>query len=215
MTAERKCAVVAMPEGGVYVMRIDAPESPEDLLGRRVATLLEYGIDEGRVTDIVPQRDGLPPGFAVLRIFSQADAEACAANAIAAKALGEELSAGAEGRIPGFRLYSARLSLGKRRLFVRFSASPAHVPPERLARAFKKRPEFSIDARQLGPRDIAAETGCAGECGRICCRAKLKNLCRKCRTAPPPKPSPRDFGTCGCLKCCLGWEDGQAGGPGK
>ncbi len=205
MNAERKCAVVAMPEGGVYVMRIDAPESPEDLAGRRVVTLLEYGVDEGRVTEIVPQRDGLPPGFAVLRLFTQADADTRAANERAAKALGEELSAGAAGRIPGFRLHYARLSLGKRRLFVRFSASPARVPPDRLARAFKRRPDFSIDARQLGPRDIAAETRCAGECGRTCCRACMKNLCRKSRAAPPPKPATRDFGTCGCLKCCLGW----------
>lgn len=207
-----RCAKVLMPEGGVYTMRIDAPESAEELAGHTAVVLLDYGVDAGLVLEPAAPPSGTPPGFAVLRLPTAKDAEALRENEAEAEAFAADLVKGAASSIPGFKLFSARLSLAKRKIFVRFAASPQRVGPERLARALGRRCPYCIDARQLGARDQAAESRAMGECGRVCCRALLGKSRRGPQRAPGcgpliAKSSPRAFGTCGCVKCCLEFEN--------
>lgn len=210
---EARCAIVDMPEGGRYTMRLETPEDAEELAGREVVTLLDYGIDTGRVVSPAPPQ-AVPPGFAVLRIPSAADLRTRAANETEAAAAAAFMEKNAAGKIAGFRIFSIRLALGRRRFFVRFAAAPARVNRERVAALLRPRWEASVDARQIGPREQAEICGCIGDCGRVCCRASWMKKIRVPGTGHSAKTAAAaSFGVCGGRKCCMDFEVLRQKGP--
>ena len=109
--------------------------------------------------------------------------------------------------IPDLRLPSARLSFGRRRLFLRYVSEQQHPDFSSAQEALRRRFGVDVSLWAMGPRDEVAEIGGLGPCGRVCCccswqRRYPSHLAPDRRNAMPALMN----GTCGRFKCCLAFE---------
>jgi len=204
---EIQVAQVVMPEKGLFMVRVMG-ERP--VYGTQVLVALDYGNDLGMVTATAvydPERHGpRPPGFQLVRAKTAADDEQIAANEKLAQAMCTTFIKTAG--LSDLRIPYARLSFGRTRLFVRFTASQVKPDLSRPIAELRRLFGVSVNAWQMGPRDEVSVMGGLGPCGRACC----------CCTWQPRYPShlavergrgenPAALnGTCGRFKCCLAFE---------
>lgn len=207
-------ANIVTPENGVYACR--RPDGLRLRPGDRCLATLDYGVDcvTFRSEETV---EGRPPAFVLLRGLRDDDGATLAQNeeiAARAKEAFERATAGERVRVRALR---ARLSFGRERLFIRYTAqTPVDLRryAGELGRAFRTQFRFW----QVSAREAASLLGCVGVCGRKAC-------CCSWQKIPPPvtikmakeqaiplQPAAIN-GICGKLKCCLAFE--SAAGPEK
>ena len=215
MSQEFLISKVLMPERGVFTVRVadDLVASgtvSEGMTGRFIVSL-DYGEDVGTVIETAsfdPSVHGARiPGFRLVRPFAAADGKTLTENEALAATMRNAFLEESRKSIPDLRLPSARLSFGRRRLFLRYVSERQH--PDFSAAQEMLRCRFGVDVSlwAMGPRDEVAEVGGLGPCGRVCCccswqRRYPSHLAPDRRNAMPALMN----GTCGRFKCCLAFE---------
>ena len=206
---------VLMPERGLFTVRVDeglilSGAVSAGTKGRFVVSL-DYGEDVGTVIETAsfdpPVHGARIPGFRLVRPLVEADGKTLTENETLAATMRSAFLEESRKSIPDLRLPSARLSFGRRRLFLRYVSEQQH--PDFSAAQESLRRRFGVDASlwAMGPRDEVAECGGLGPCGRVCCccswqRRYPSHLAPDRRNAMPALMN----GTCGRFKCCLAFE---------
>lgn len=215
MSAPLLVSKVLMPERGLFTVRVDealirAGDVKAGAKGRFIVSL-DYGEDVGNVVETAPYDPAVHgermPGFRLVRPFAPQDEGTLLANATRAEEMRTAFLAEARKTLPGLRIPCARLSFGRRRLFLRYVCEQPHPNFSAAQEALEQR--FGVEASlwAMGPRDEVAEIGALGPCGRVCCccswqRRYPSHLAPDRRTAQPALMN----GTCGRFKCCLAFE---------
>ena len=206
---------VLMPERGVFTVRVadDLVASntvSEGMTGRFVVSL-DYGEDVGTVIETAPYDPAVHgdriPGFRLLRPLMPKDEAMMAENAGRADEMLAVFLEEARMTLPDLRIPAVRLSLGRRKLFLRYVYE--HQRPDLSAAQEAVKRQFGVEVGlwAMGPRDEVAERGGLGPCGRVCCccswqRHYPSHLAPDRRNALPSLVN----GTCGRFKCCLAFE---------
>ncbi|MBP5511196.1 MAG: hypothetical protein J6Z49_09790 [Kiritimatiellae bacterium] len=206
-------ANIVTPENGVYTCR--KPDGVRLRPGSRCLATLDYGVD--CVTFRSEETADSPlPTFLLLRELREADGAILAQNEEIASRAREAFDRVTAGERGGVRALRSRLSFGRERLFIRYTAQ---MPLDlrryagELGRAFHTQFHFW----QVSAREEAALLGCVGVCGRKAC-------CCSWQQTPPPvtikmakeqavslQPAAIN-GICGKLKCCLAFENEAGAG---
>jgi hypothetical protein len=206
-----------MPERGVFVVRIDDSLSASGAVAKgssgRFIVSLDYGEDEGYVFDVRPYDPAVHgeriPGFRVLRPFEGRDAKIVEENETLAAAMCSAFASFAKDVLPDIRVPVARLSFGRKKLFLRYVTAQTKVDLSGAQEALQRQFGVEVNLWAMGPRDEVSEIGGLGPCGRVCC------CCSWQRRYPvklaPDKRYSGSFpslmnGSCGRFKCCLAFE---------
>ena len=207
-------ATVQMPERGVFTVRVDDALAvagvPSDAKGRFIVAL-DYGEDVGDVVGVETYDPSVHgpriPGFRLVRPFEAADERTLAENSRRAEEMRKAFLEVARETLPDLRVPCARLSFGRRRLFLRYVCDRPH--PNFSAAQEALRIQFKVDANlwAMGPRDEVAELGGIGPCGRVCCCCSWQHRYPS-HLSPDRRSSQPSLmnGTCGRFKCCLAFE---------
>lgn len=211
---------VLMPERGVFAVRVDEALVSSGVVSEgttgRFIVALDYGEDVGTVIETASYDPAVHgeriPGFRMVRPFEQADENTIAENATLANDMRAFFLATARETVPDIRIPSARLSFGRKKLFVRYASEQAHPNFTAVHHAIKRRFGVDVNIWMIGPRDEIAENGGLGPCGRVCCCCSWQkrypsHLAPDRRNALPSLMN----GTCGRFKCCLAFERDDAG----
>lgn len=210
-------AKVLMPERGVFTVRVE-----DQLLsssGRgcewsgRFIVALDYGEDVGRLFAVQPYDPAVHgdriPGFRAVRPLEPQDEKTIAENETLSTAMRNAFVSFAKDSVPDIRVPIARLSFGRKKLFLRYSTEQAKVNLFTAQESLKRQFGVEVSLWALGPRDEVSEIGGLGPCGRVCC------CCSWQRRYPSKLAPERRFGTslpslmngtCGRFKCCLAFE---------
>ena len=208
-------AKVQMPERGLFAVRVDEAlvQSGSVKAGAkgRFIVSLDYGEDVGSVIETAPYDPAVHgervPGFRLVRPFLPQDEKTLAENMARAEEMRAAFLAAIRRTLPGLRLPCARLSFGRRRLFLRYVCEQPHPDFSAALETLKQKFGVEVSLWAMGPRDEVAELGALGPCGRVCCccswqRRYPSHLAPDRRNALPALMN----GTCGRFKCCLAFE---------
>lgn len=217
MSGEILVAKVLMPERGVFAVRVDgsfvvAGAANAVCKGRCVVSL-DYGEDVGRVFCVQPYDPAVHgdrvPGFRIVRPLEDQDRKTLAENENLASAMRNAFLSFAKDAVQDIRVLVARLSLGRKKLFLRYVTEEPKVDLSYAQEALKRQFGVDVSLWAMGPRDEVSEVGGLGPCGRVCC-------CSSWQRRYPSKLSPGKRsgsslpslmnGTCGRFKCCLAFE---------
>ena len=210
MTAPMVASVV-MPERGVFLVRC-----PEDIplddcrKGRMAIVSLDYGLDAGELVSAAPYDPSVHgarmPGYRLERFVAETDRARIAENAELAASMNIAFEKTVSADVPDLRVFAARLSFGRGRLFLRFVSERRRPDLSRAVAEMKRLFGVSVNAWQMGPRDEVACMGALGPCGRVCCCASWQKRFPS-RIAAPAGANPACVnGVCGRFKCCWSFE---------
>lgn len=211
MEAVPVVAQVLMPEKGVFLVR--CAEGVRPLVGSSVIVALDYGEDLGRIqslADYNPEQHGPRlPGFQLLREKTAGDDIRLAENETRAETMRKDFVERAQTRIQDLRVPYARLSFGRARLFFRFTSQVNRPDLSASIAEIKRKYCLSVQAWQMGPRDVVGAVGALGPCGRPCCCCSWQMhyptglTADRCKGCNPGAQN----GICGRFKCCLAFEE--------
>lgn len=210
-------AKVLMPERGVFTVRVDGrflslQKAGEGMSGRFVVAL-DYGEDVGRVFAVQPYDSAVHgdrvPGFRVVRPLGPQDEKTIAENETLATAMRNAFISFAKDSVRDIRVPIARLSFGRKKLFLRYSTEQAKVSLSDAQESLKRQFGVEVNLWSMGPRDEVSEIGGLGPCGRVCCccswQRRYPSKLAPDRRSGGSLPSLMN-GTCGRFKCCLAFE---------
>ena len=208
-------STVVMPERGVFTVRVD------DALARsgavhpgsrgRFIVALDYGEDAGEAvaTDLYdPAVHGSRiPGFRLLRALTEEDGRVIEENGRLAATLCNTFLSVAKEAAPDLRISGSRLSFGRTRLFIRYVSERGRPDFSEAQNRIRRQFGVEVNLRAMGPRDLVAENGGIGVCGRVCCCNSWQRR-YPANIAPPHRDSLPTLvnGMCGRFKCCLAFE---------
>lgn len=209
-------ARVLMPERGVFTVRVDdgllsSGVVKEGCAGKFVVSL-DYGEDVGTLFAVQPYDPSIHgervPGFKAVRKFSEQDQATVAENETLATAMRNAFVLFAKDSAGDIRVPVARLSFGRKKLFLRYVAEQVKIDLSAAQEALKKQFGVEVSLWAMGPRDEVSEIGGLGPCGRVCCCCSWQ---RRYPTKLAPEKRSGSFpslmnGTCGRFKCCLAFE---------
>lgn len=202
---------VTMPERGTFLVRAathfaDVPYPA----GTRGVVKFDYGTDVGVLSPVVRYDSALHgarlPGFRLERLVTADDEAHIAENDRRAEEMKRVFVEALREVAEDVRIAAVRLSFGRDRFFVRYTAPRPRLDLSRAAEALKQRWGVSVHMWQLGLRDEVACVGALGPCGRVCCCASWQ------RRPPSPIVAPAGLnpvlanGACGRYKCCWAFE---------
>ena len=211
---------VLMPERGVFAVRVDESLASSGVISEgttgRFIVVLDYGEDVGTAIETAlydPAVHGERiPGFRMVRPLVPADENTIAENETLANDMRDFFLATARTAVPDIRISSARLSFGRKKLFIRYASEQSRPNLSAVHDAMRRRFGVDVSIWMIGPRDEIAENGGLGPCGRVCCCCSWQkrypsHLAPDRRNALPSLMN----GTCGRFKCCLAFERDDAG----
>ena len=210
-------AKALMPERGVFAVRVEeslvvSGAVTADTSGRFVVAL-DYGEDVGRIFGVqlyVPSVHGdRVPGFRVVRELEAQDEKTLSENETLSSAMRNAFLSFAKDAVGDIRVPVARLSLGRKKLFLRYVTELPKVDLSSAQEALKRQFGVDVSLWAMGPRDEVSEIGGLGPCGRVCCCCSWQR--RYPSKLAPDKRSGTSLpslvnGTCGRFKCCLAFE---------
>ena len=206
-------ANIVTPENGVYTCR--RPDGLRLRPGCRCLATLDYGVDcvtfRSEETVQAP-----PPAVLLLRELRKEDGAILDQNEEIAGRAKEAFDRATSGERARVRALRSRLSFGRERLFIRYTAQMP-IDLRRYAGELGRTFHTQFHFWQVSAREEAALLGCVGVCGRKAC-------CCSWQQVPPPvtikmakeqavplQPAAIN-GICGKLKCCLAFESETGGG---
>lgn len=220
MESEIFIAKVLMPERGVFVVRVDGQlvgsgAVKEGSVGRFIVAL-DYGEDVGTVFDVQPYDPVVHgdriPGFRIVRPFGEHDEKTLVENDTLAAAMRNAFVSFAKDVAPDIRIPVARLSFGRKKLFLRYVTERTKVDLSTAQESLKRQFVVDVNLWAMGPRDEVSEIGGLGPCGRVCCccswQRRYPSKLAPDRRTSNSLPSLMN-GTCGRFKCCLAFERNQ------
>ena len=218
MPQELLISKVQMPEHGVFAVRVDETLLSSGAVSAgttgRFIVSLDYGEDAGTVIETAPYASMVHgdriPGFRLLRPFAPQDEKTVAENEARAEKMRTAFLAEVQTAFPELRVPCARLSFGRRKLFLRYICEQQRPNLSAAQEALRRQFGVEVSRWAMGPRDEVAEKGGLGPCGRVCCccswqRRYPSHLAPDRRNALPALVN----GTCGRFKCCLAFERGN------
>ena len=210
-------AKALMPERGVFAVRVEeslvvSGAVTADTSGRFVVAL-DYGEDVGRIFGVQPYDPSVHgdrvPGFRVVRELEAQDEKTLSENETLSSAMRNAFLSFAKDAVGDIRVPVARLSLGRKKLFLRYVTEQPKVDLSSAQEALKRQFGVDVSLWAMGPRDEVSEIGGLGPCGRVCCCCSWQR--RYPSKLAPDKRSGTSLpslvnGTCGRFKCCLAFE---------
>ena len=210
-------AKALMPERGVFAVRVDEPLAVSgtvnaDTNGRFVVAL-DYGEDVGRIFGVRRYDPAVHgdrvPGFRIVRELEAQDEKTLSENETLSSAMRNAFLSFAKDSVHDIRIPVARLSLGRKKLFLRYVTEQPKVDLSSAQEALKRQFGVDVSLWAMGPRDEVSEIGGLGSCGRVCCCSSWQR--RYPSKLAPDKRFASSFpslmnGTCGRFKCCLAFE---------
>ena len=210
-------AKALMPERGVFAVRVEeslvvSGAVTADTSGRFVVAL-DYGEDVGRIFGVQPYVPSVHgdrvPGFRVVRELEAQDEKTLSENETLSSAMRNAFLSFAKDAVGDIRVPVARLSLGRKKLFLRYVTELPKVDLSSAQEALKRQFGVDVSLWAMGPRDEVSEIGGLGPCGRVCCCCSWQR--RYPSKLAPDKRSGASLpslvnGTCGRFKCCLAFE---------
>ena len=210
-------AKALMPERGVFAVRVEeslvvSGAVTADTSGRFVVAL-DYGEDVGRIFGVQPYDPSVHgdrvPGFRVVRELEAQDEKTLSENETLSSAMRNAFLSFAKDAVGDIRVPVARLSLGRKKLFLRYVTELPKVDLSSAQEALKRQFGVDVSLWAMGPRDEVSEIGGLGPCGRVCCCCSWQR--RYPSKLAPDKRSGISLpslvnGTCGRFKCCLAFE---------
>ena len=208
---ELRIAKVAMPENGVYLVKVVDPSACMLRPGDKAIVSLDYGEDECKVLEVRGYDSGTdgarPPSYRLVRPFGAEDAAAAAAFVGEAARLAERFAGLARREAPDFHVVYSRLAIGRGKLFLRYvSSRPRAAVPRAIAEAASA-VGVPVNAWQMGIRDAMAALGGVGPCGRVCCCA---GWMRHSSGPRADSGAHAPAGACGRTRCCAAFEAKEA-----
>ena len=210
-------AKALMPERGVFAVRVDeslvASGVVTEKTSGRFVVALDYGEDVGRifcVQQYSPEVHGdRLPGFRVVRELEEQDEKTLSENVTLSSAMRNAFLSFAKDAVHDIRIPVARLSLGRKKLFLRYITEQTKANLSSAQEALKRQFGVEVSLWAMGPRDEVSEIGGLGPCGRVCCCCSWQR--RYPSKLAPDKRSGTSLpslvnGTCGRFKCCLAFE---------
>ena len=210
-------AKVLMPERGVFAVRVDEPLAisgkVKSGMTEQFVVALDYGEDVGRAFCIQQYDPAVHgeriPGFRLLRALDDRDEKTLSENETLAAAMRNAFLSFVKDTVQDIRIPVARLSLGRKKLVLRYVTEQGRVDLSAAQEALKRQFGVDVSLWAMGPRDEVSELGGLGPCGRVCCcnswqrryPSKLAPDRRSCNSLPSLMN-----GTCGRFKCCLAFE---------
>lgn len=222
MESEILVAQVLMPERGVFTVRVDDRLVSSGVVGEgvggRFIVALDYGEDVGRVFGVRPYVPSVHgdriPGFRIVRPLDEQDEKTLAENDTLAAAMRNAFLSFAKDAAPDIRVPVARLSFGRKKLFLRYAADQLKIDLSAAQEALRRQFAVEVSLWAMGPRDEVSEMGGLGPCGRVCCccswQRRYPSKLAPDRRTSNSLPSLMN-GTCGRFKCCLAFERNQGG----
>ena len=217
MEGEILVAKVVMPEKGVFAVRVDGrlacSGAVEEGASGRFVVALDYGEDVGNVFGVRKYDPAIHgervPGFRLVRPLEEKDEKTLAENDALAAAMRNAFLSFAKDVAPDIRIPVARLSFGRKKLFLRYATDRQKVDLSAVQEALKRQFAVDVSLWAMGPRDEVAEIGGLGPCGRVCCccswQRRYPSKLTPDRRSSGTLPSLMN-GTCGRFKCCLAFE---------
>lgn len=210
-------AKVLMPERGVFAVRVDESLVSSGVVATgtngHFVVVLDYGEDVGRIFcveqyDPVVHGDRIP-GFRIVRKLEKHDEKTLGENETLSSAMRNAFISFAKDAIKDIRVPVARLSLGRKKLFLRYITEQPKADLSSAQEALKRQFGVDVSLWAMGPRDEVSEIGGLGSCGRVCCCSSWQR--RYPSKLAPDKRFASSFpslmnGTCGRFKCCLAFE---------
>ena len=205
-------AHIETPERSIVQCLLD--ETLQLQLGERCLCELDYGLDTGLLLKTTPLSqmgaEARAPGFRVKRRLTREDDLLLgkrAKTAARAKSYFKRSTDRERGQV---QILHVRLSYGAERLFIRYSAQ-IPVDLRRFINQLQRDFRTQVDIWQLNLREQAATIGCLGQCGRSTCCCSWQHVfspvsLRMAKAQGMPLNPSSVNGTCGRLKCCLGFE---------
>lgn len=207
-------ATVQMPERGTFLLRadagIDVSGLPQGAIHAQCVVQLDYDEDVGSVRAIVPysaERHGdRPPAFRLLRRVTDEDRQVMEENARLAEAM-RGMFRDAVRNASDMRIPYARLSFGRKRLFLRYVSEGGKPDISSAMHLIQSRYSVEVAAKPMGARDEVAVLGALGPCGRACCCCTWQGRYPS-HIAPGRKGNLAAAlnGVCGRFRCCLAFE---------
>ena len=210
-----RVARVQMPENGIFMMRVDDDlafaDAKNAATAGRFIVLLDYGEDVGTVLETAvydPAVHGARiPGFRLLRPLGADDERTLEANKARATEMRAAFLQVARATVPDLRVPCARLSFGRRRLFLRYLTECRKPDFGAAVEEMSRRFGVELNLWAMGPRDEVAEIGALGPCGRVCCCCSWQQRYPSHLTPANSSSLPALLnGICGRFKCCLAFE---------
>ena len=210
-------AKVLMPERGVFTVRVDENLAASGAVAPgtsgRFVVVLDYGEDAGTVFDVREYDPAIHgeriPGFRIVRPFDANDAKTLTENEKLAAAMRNAFVSFASRSGQEVRVPVARLSFGRKKLFLRCVAENQKLDLAGAQEALKQQFGVEVSVWIMGPRDEVSEIGGLGPCGRVCCccswQRRYPSKLSPDRKSGGSLPSLMN-GTCGRFKCCLAFE---------
>lgn len=217
MQGEFLVAKVLMPERGVFAVRVDESlvSSGAVNIGTRgrFIVALDYGEDVGQVFCMQPYDPAIHgdriPGFRIVRTFEEQDWKVLSENETLASAMRNAFLSFVKDTIQDIRIPVARLSFGRKKLFLRYVTEQSKVDLSFAQESLKRQFGVDVSLWAMGPRDEVSEIGGLGPCGRVCCccswQRRYPSKLAPDRRSGNSLPSLMN-GTCGRFKCCLAFE---------
>jgi hypothetical protein len=215
--SEMLVAKVLMPERGVFTVRVDEYLVASGVVAPgmtgRFVVVLDYGEDAGIVFDVCRYDPAIHgeriPGFRIVRLFDANDAKTQTENEKLAVAMRNAFVSFAAQSGQKVRVPVARLSFGRKKLFLRCLVENQKADLAGAQEALKHQFGVEVSVWIMGPRDEVSEIGGLGPCGRICCccswQRRYPSKLAPDRRSGGSLPSLMN-GTCGRFKCCLAFE---------
>lgn len=206
-------ARIRTPEYALFYCR--AGQGLDICLGGDYVVEFDYGVDYAELIEFGDlkrkKKDLRIPGFRVVRLLNNQERKDIECNLEEADQIRREFTDTLNSRNMRAKIVHVRLSLDKRRIFIRYYArSPLSL--QMYTKALEKKYRANINLWQVGVRDETRLTGCIGHCGReACCCSWMKhdsfvNLKMAKNQDIPLNPASLN-GTCNRLKCCFKYED--------
>ena len=213
-------AKALMPERGVFTVRVDGRIAHSGELGKgaggRFIVALDYGEDVGEVFGVQAYDPAIHgdhiPGFRIVRPLTGQDGKILAETETLAAAMRNAFLSFVKDAAPDIRIPVARLSFGRKKLFLRYVTDRTKIDLSAAQEALKRQFAVDVSLWAMGPRDEVSEIGGLGPCGRVCCccswQRRYPSKLTPDRRTTGSLPSLMN-GTCGRFKCCLAFERNQ------
>lgn len=190
---------VKSPEGGKFAIASAFPVQ----IGRNVIANFDYGLDECVVAAAMDERDVVRPKWNLERIITPADEEVLKENAKLASGMAARFERISREKTPDFKVFSARLSFARKRIFMRYTSREARPDVSQAVAEMEK--VFGVETHiwRATLKDEIATLGAIGYCGRACCCATWLNSSAAGRIS---STNISECGACGKRRCCLDFE---------
>ena len=165
MPQELLISKVQMPEHGVFAVRVDETLLSSGAVSAgttgRFIVSLDYGEDAGTVIETAPYDSMVHgdriPGFRLLRPFAPQDEKTVAENEARAEKMRTAFLAEVQTAFPELRVPYARLSFGRRKLFLRYICEQQRPNLSAAQEALRRQFGVEVSLWAMGPRDEVAE----------------------------------------------------------